>query len=326
MSNAIYSNARAKALENRLLGSERLYRMAECGSPEDALRILTETNFGDGLIVESVLDFEKLIDAERQKLVEFIKETCASSAFKYFFLLKNDFHNAEAFIKSKYLRLDVSDMTVEDGLIDKDFMKDKIMVDDYDDFPAELSKALKIIDGEFVLGTATGVLVNGLIKKALYDELFKVAEKDKHILSIYRIKADAVNISLSLRSRNYDFARRFFVKGGTLTESELKILCEETPDVLKEKAKYFKCSELALYAIDDFANAKPLSNFERYTDGYAVWYLKQYKYNMEGIFPYMLYCYYKSAEIDNVRIVMVGLINGMSETEIKGRLRESYEG
>lgn len=39
----------------------------------------------------------------------------------------------------------------------------------------------------------------------------------------------------------------------------------------------------------------------------------------------MLYCYYKKRELENVRIVMVGLLNGMSEADIKGRLRKSYE-
>lgn len=313
-------------MENRLLGTERLYRMAESVSLEDALRIFSETGFGEGVNLANAIDFEELIDAERIKLVGFIKETCASETFKSFFLLKNDFHNAEAFIKSKHLRFDASAMTVEDGLIDKNVMKEKIMTDDYDGFPSELATALKIIDNEFVFGNATGFSVGSLIKKALYVELLKNAKKNKYLTNIYRVKADAVNISLALRTRDFGKASGFFVSGGMISEGELKVLCEENVENLREKTKYFSRADLIELALNDFLNSKPLSELEKFVDGYAVLYLKKNKYETEGIFPYMLYCYYKSAEIDNVRIIMVGLINGTSSSVIKRSLRDSYEG
>ena len=58
----------------------------------------------------------------------------------------------------------------------------------------------------------------------------------------------------------------------------------------------------------------------------AANYLKKQKYSVEGIRPFMLYVYYKLAELTNVRIAMVGLINGQDEREIKNRMRETYEG
>lgn len=326
MANAIYSNARAKALENRLLGKERLNRMLESGSAEEAMRILSEVNFGEGVTVESCLDFEKLIDAERKNLAEFIKETCASDAFKHFFLLKNDFYNAEAFIKSKYLKVNPDDMTVEDGLISKERLKEKIFVDDYKEFPEAMRRALSEIDYEFVMGRATGMSVDGIMKKALYSSLRRYAMKDKILFRIYSFKADCVNIALSLRSRDYSEAEKYYVEGGDLTKNNLKCLCEEAPETLREKCRHMPVSSAVLVAVEDFIANKPLSDFERIADSYAMSLLKEKKYSSDGILPYMLYCYYKSSEIDNVRIILVGLINGIEASEIKGRLRESYEG
>ena len=48
MPNSIFANARAAALSGGLLGAERLNRMIDCASPEDALKILREVGFGAG--------------------------------------------------------------------------------------------------------------------------------------------------------------------------------------------------------------------------------------------------------------------------------------
>ena len=56
---------------------------------------------------------------------------------------------------------------MEDGLLSKDYLKDKILVDDYRSFPVELATALNILDKEFALGKPTGAFVNGVIKKSL---------------------------------------------------------------------------------------------------------------------------------------------------------------
>ncbi|MCQ2387697.1 MAG: hypothetical protein MJ066_04555 [Clostridia bacterium] len=66
MSNIIYSNARAKFLSNSLLGKDRINRMID-SSVEDAIKILSEVNFGDNALIESNFDFEKLIDIEKDK-------------------------------------------------------------------------------------------------------------------------------------------------------------------------------------------------------------------------------------------------------------------
>ena len=166
MANAIYSNAIVKSLENYLLGKDRLTRMTDASSPEDALKVLSEVNFGEGVNISSPMEFEKLIIAEQNKFYKFISETCADKAFKEFFLVKNDFHNAQALIKSKYLKIDAEKMLVPNGLYDREIMKEKIMTDEYKDFNKELSDAL--IKAE--LGLCQG--------KHVYDKKRTIREKD----------------------------------------------------------------------------------------------------------------------------------------------------
>ena len=326
MANAIYAGARAKALENNLLGKERLFRMLDSENPEDAMKILSEVNFGRGVSVDSFMEFETLISAEEKEFISFVKSDCPSDALKNYLLLPFDFHNAEAFIKEKYLKKQFLELTVESGLINKEIMRDKIMLDEYKGFPEEMAKALLYCDGEFTSGKATGASVSTAFKCALYKELFKNAQKNQYLKEIFTVKADCANVGTALRVRNFSAAKRFFVVGGKISEGELKILSEEPVDALKEKCKFMNACNLVSVAVDALTKGEPLSDFETEADGYALSLLKKKKYSTDGIIPFMLYCYYKLAELKNVRIIMVGLINDVDKNEIKRRLRETYEG
>lgn len=103
--NPFYANARAKSAENYLLGADRFNRMLQADSAEDALKILREVNFGEGANAESALEFEALLRAEREKLNRFVREVSPSRAFRRFFLAESDYHNAEALIKAKHLKI-----------------------------------------------------------------------------------------------------------------------------------------------------------------------------------------------------------------------------
>ena len=326
MMNVIYANARAKALENGLLGVDRLNRMIDSASPEEAMKILSEVNFGGGVFVDSFLDFEKLISAEEKAFISFIKADCPSDALKNYLLLPFDFHNAEAFIKEKYLKKQVADLTVESGLFDKESMKEKIMLDEYKGFPEEMAKALLYCDGEFTSGRANGASVNAAFKCGLYKELYKNARQDNLLKQIFSVKADCANFSAAIRSDNYNSAKRFFVVGGKLSANDLKTLSDEPVETLKEKFKFTEIGDLIATAVDSLAKDGSMSDFETAADDYALTLLKKRKYSTEGAIPFMLYCYYKLAEIKNVRIVLVGLINGTDKNEIRRRLRNTYEG
>ena len=324
MANAIYANARAKALENALLSKDRLNRMAESVSADEAVKILYEVNFGDGLIIDGAPDFERLIAAEQKKFIAFIREVSASDYVTKFFLLENDYHNAEAIVRAKHLKSDYLPMLVSDGLIRSEDMAKKIMADDYGDFSDKLAGALSYADGEFVAGNASGAAVNAAFVKALYSELSNCAKKIKELGNIFGCKADCANIGVALRTRNFSEAEKYFVPGGLLDSDSLKVLCEEDLDILREKCRYFPRGDFILAAVNRDGN--PLTEFEKLSDDYAMDVLKKHRYSIDGMLPFITYCYYKSTEIKNVRIILVGLLNGWDKNDIKRRLRNGYEG
>lgn len=324
MVNVIYANARAKSLENSLIDRERLNRMAEEENAAAALKVLTEVNFGDGTAIDSPADFEKLLTAETKKLYGFIKENCPVKAFSDFLFLKGDFFNAEAFIKAKYLKIDPALMVDEFSLIDAAEMKEKIFADDYDGFYPALKTALICSDNDFVSNSATGAVIDGYFVKAYFETLYKIAKKDSILYEIYKTKADCANVSLALRSRSKQLVTDNFVKGGDVSLSQAALLAEESFDTLK-RTDFGKKTDLISSAIYACEKGEPLSDFERKCDEFAITYLNKDKYDSSGAKPFIRYCYYKKAEIENVRIIMVGKINGIKAEDIKRRLRNGYE-
>lgn len=321
MPNSVYANARASVLHNNLLGVERINRMIEASSVEDAFRVLSEINFGDNISMSSPLEFEKLISSEEEKLFDFIKTSSPSENIKKFILYKNDYHNAEVFIKAKHLKIDVENMLVCDGVYSKEVLKDKIFSDDYSSFPSSLSNVLRFADGEFVSNKATGVSIGGAFIKALYKELFILSKRDKFLKELYLTKVDCINVGVALRLRNYVQAVDFFIPNGRLSDLELKNLCENSLDELKSTFVYSPIKDIILMAIEEAGNSKSLSQFEKLSDYYAVSLIKKKEYSSSGNIPFLKYVFNKLNDLINIRIILIGLINGFSQQDIKNRIR-----
>lgn len=325
MSNTIYAVARAKAKEASLLGQNRLNRMIDSSSFDEAIKILAEVGFGGGSL-DDTADFEKLISSETALLYDFIKEACPTEEVKKFFLISNDYENAKAFVVNKYLKTDVSLSLTNDGLYKKDFMLDKILTDDYRFFTDNLKKALLESDELFVSKNYDGFKLGGIFSKYLFKDLEFFAKKSKVIREILKVKADTTNITIALRARDYNLVKDYFVCGGTLSSKDLKSLCEDSFDSLLDRFRISSVKEFILSAIEDLKLNKPFVDFEQKADDFALKFLSKYKYVFEGEAPFILYCYYKLAEISNVRIILVGLKNNFEIEDIKKRLRLGYAG
>ena len=70
----IYSNARVKAMENSLLTSEKITRMAYSDSLGDAIKILYESNYGGGYTVDNPYAYNEILRAEESKVASFVRE------------------------------------------------------------------------------------------------------------------------------------------------------------------------------------------------------------------------------------------------------------
>lgn len=125
-------------------------------------------NFGNGVTVASALEADLLIEAEERRYTAFVRETAPSEALCRYLLAEYDYHNAEAIVRSKYLKTDCAPMLGADGFYRADKMRDNIYADKYDLFPAPSFRACRESDALFLSGQANGQNIAILFRRALY--------------------------------------------------------------------------------------------------------------------------------------------------------------
>lgn len=324
MTNVIYANARAKSLEKNLITKDKFVKLADADGAESSLSMLRETGFGDCVQIDSPVDFEKLIDAEIGKFFGFLEEVCPVKGLIEIFKLKYEFDNAQALIKSKYLKINPDYMLCEYGITDLKKAKEDIFADKYEDFYPELKQALVKCDDVFTSGAATGAKIDGIFSVAYYLALRRLSKVDKIFEQAFECVADKANVSLALRSRDVNLVKENFIKGGSVPFPKIIALAEMPFDMLL-KENFGKRTDAVKVAVREAEKKKPLFDFEKICDGFILECLNENKYDVSGARPFIAYCYYKKIEMENVRIVLSGKVNGISAEHIKGRLRKSYE-
>lgn len=317
MPNSIFANARAAALSKGLLGVERLGRMIDAPTVEDALRILQEVGFGEGAPAPEA---DALIEAEERAFAAFVRETSPAEKLTHFLLARRDYHNAEAVMRAKHLKTDFRAMVGAEGVYSVAMLEEKIMADDYAVFPAPLREALERADALFVGGEATGRNISTLFSRAQIAELASLARRDALLREIVSLRADAANIGIALRSHNARLASEMIVAGGTLSEEDVRVLAEESAETARARFVRSVRRDLVYGALEDSEHGRPLLALEQAAQGCALSVLYREKYNDEGYRPFLRYCCEKQAELGNVRIILSCLASGVERAAIRARV------
>ena len=84
-----YAIARTRAMEAKLLTTEKLRRMLDMTSAEQELRVLSESGYGHG----EQEDYEAMIRSELAGAVAYVRDVTPNEAATDAFLYKNDCHN-----------------------------------------------------------------------------------------------------------------------------------------------------------------------------------------------------------------------------------------
>ena len=64
---------------------------------------------------------------------------------------------------------------------------------------------------------------------------------------------------------------------------------------------------------------------EAYCDSIAIKRMRENRFDLSAEQEFYLYWLYKQSQITNVNVIVVGKLSNADKTEIKMRLRESYE-
>ena len=311
----IFTNAKIKSRESELFGKDKMQRLADASTIEEATRILQEGGYP---VAPHYL--EMLTLAEREATEQF-KECCVSGYGLECFLIMNDYHNAKVAAKRVFFE-SKADCFKPDGMLSVKDMEERVQKEDFSAFPTEMARALVECKRCAVNGTLTPSVIDVAVDKAAFAAVAEV-KKAASVAAYFTRLADFANLATANRARYAGIsAARFtdmLVVGGELTFAECKKVYDLGVEEASEKLRLPEVYRIALTKLKEST-----ASFETYRDDVLLAPIKKARFDMFSPAAVMGMYLGKQREITNVRLLLARINNGVDKEVIKTRTREQY--
>ena len=316
----IYAVARIRAKELLCFGSPAMEQLMACKTYEECLRMLNEKGWGNGSAGQTP---ESLLDGERNKTWEQLRELVEDMSVFDVFLYANDYHNLKAAIKENYVPSHGADIYSSNGTIDPAVFRQAADEHDFSVLPAGMRDAAE--EAMSVLReTGDGQLCDIIIDKAALNAILQAGKASGDpLLAFYAEHTVATaNIKTAVRcqktGKSLAFIQRALAECDTL---DVSLLAQTAVESFEAMIEYLgrTCYSGAAEALTQSASA-----FERWCDNRLIEKIRPQKYETSTIGPLAAWLLARENEIKTVRILLSGKRNGLSDDAIRERLREMY--
>jgi len=323
-----YAVGRIRKLEDWLLNSDILTRMADAHDFESAFTILNETTYAKHMTkLKEAFDFEDLIRLELLITKNLIEYLAPDNKILRSFWLKFDIINAKALLKAKFLGLEEAAL-INYGTIDAYKLKNYIF-EGIDEIPKELRFAISKTVLKFEKASDPQIIDN-IMDKFYYSHTKNIAEENKISFLIYIIMSaiDLVNLKTFIRAKeskkDKENFKHFILPGGKIKEIQLFEAYDRGVDDIVAKFKYTPYLQILSSGIEYYGKNKSFSLLEKLMDDYIIEYIKSAKRISFGIEPLIAFQIAKETETRNLRAILICKKNNLKEELIKERLRIPY--
>lgn len=313
----LYANGRVAVLSTRLLGADKFNRLAECNSLAEAMKVLTEFNFGGGASTDSV---ESMLTAELDNAMCLLKELCTNSFATEFFLCRYKYHNAKVLMKRKYMRQSGTDGCFLQTGQDVCELQEHFVNDDYSACTKNMAEGCDKIDVQFADGNRSPQVIDFCLDKAMYADMRLFAQKS-HSAPVKRLfvwEADTTNLMLLYRfkkaARQKADLESWLIDGGELKKQTLFDLWDNE-NLAADLPETYK----AFFALCTQANANLMAAERAQKTGRNK--IIDDNADFLTIQPVLQYFFNKVDEIDKVRSIVIAVKNGVSKDEIKNKIK-----
>jgi V/A-type H+-transporting ATPase subunit C len=317
-------------METRLLDRSKIDRMVEAKSADEALKVLSESEYAEYLAdLSGVHQFEKILETELRRVYLELRKFAPEKDLIGVFAKKFDFHNLKVLIKANKLGEKRDELLVpEVGNIALAELIRAVGDDDYSNLPSRMRQAAEKLSEQFRL-EADPQMVDLLLDRAMYEEIMELVDslESAFLKGYFTNLLDLINIKTYLRvrrvNRQKDFLDQALLPTGDVDMTKLVQLMEPL-EVLVDRLAFSRYAKVIEEGVQTYQKTDTLTRYEKLADDFLIDYIKQAKYISFGPEPIIGYLLAKENEIKTIRIIMVGKINQLPVEEITERLRDVY--
>ncbi len=319
-------STRIRAMENRLLTRERMERMLEARTSEEAAKVLSECGYPElSTLTHAALD--ELLAQARDGLYRELKGAVPDRRLVEVFQMKYDYHNAKVLLKAQAVGTEPGRLLMEGGRWTAAQIRDAFQRDSLRDFTDPFRQAVAQAQETLSAG-GDPQLADFVLDRAYFEEMRQAAgETGSPFLQGYvRLLVDAANLRSAVRAarmgKGADFLNQVLLPGGSV---DVRTLASGKGGDL---STVFRAGPLAEAAALGAALAAPgggeLTAFERACDNAVMGYLEKARRIPFGEQTVVGYLYARENEFTAIRTILSGRMAGLDAEIIRERLREAY--
>lgn len=322
----LFLSTRIRALERSLLTRERMERMLEAKSDEDAAKVLTECGYPEMGRVQ-VDTVNAALAEQREKTFRDLYAFAPDPTIVDVFKVKYDYHNVKVILKSEAMGQDPERLMMDIGRVPAEELLEKVRSSDLRGLPPVLQAAAQ--QAREVLGsTGDPQLADFALDRAYFEDMTQLAKKSgsRFLEGYVRINIDAANLKSAVRTLRLDkgaeFLKGVLFPGGNIDVG--RILNTVSSGSSLEELYTVSALRAAAEAGMSAVSGGGLTRFEKLVDDAVNAYVGGAKYVAFGEAPLVGYLAAKETEFTAVRIIMTGRLAGLPADIIRERLREAY--
>lgn len=322
--NYLFLTSALRAKEPKMLTRDKMNRMLDASSFDDAAKMLTDCGYADMSGMDAA-GIEKTLSAHRAELFAEIRDLIPESGILDAFSLKYDYHNAKVLIKAEIADIDGKYLLSDSGTVPAAALIDAYYAEDYSVLSPKLSKAVE--EARSVISrTENSQLADFVLDKAYFEEMTELSQKlYSPFLSEYvRLAVDGANLRAAVRTirmgRNIDFLRSALISGGAVEVQDLAeaAFSDSGLTPLYDTSEYRTAAELGAEAV----KGGKLTEFEKECDNVLTRFFNGAVSTTFGAAPVIAFIAALENEITASRMILTGKLTGVDPALIRERLRD----
>jgi V/A-type H+-transporting ATPase subunit C len=340
-----YAVARIRQLENRLLDRSRVARMLEAPTAGDVLRILGETEYAEAIGDLPPQDYERMLAMELDRVYRYVSEFVPDPLIVEFFRLRHDLHNCKVAFRARHLGIE-GEAWSSLGTVHASTIRQAISGElDLAELPQHVASLLKAglestatsgdspqpVDSEAAeVGRIDPQVLDMALDRAYFACLLRIASRLRNdfVAELCRIRVDLANMTGFLRCRRLErdrrFFREFFIDGGTLPFYLFDEAYDEPIDSFVRTMDLSAYGRLLHEWAAESGRLDDIAVLERLGRRHVLEFSRASRSRFFGPEPIVAYLLWKETEVNDLRAIMVGKVNGLDAELIRGRLSGGY--
>ena len=310
------------ARETKMLSAERMERMIDAPTNDEAAKILEECGYGD-LSGLSAKEAGAALEAHIPALFDEVEGMVPEAQLVQLFRLKYDYHNAKALIKAQAMGVECDAILSQRGTVPPQKLHAAFYEEDYRDVPPVLAQAMASA-AAILAHTTNPQAADFELDRAYFAQMLDLADglsDGGFAMGYVQLQIDSANLRAAVRTRRMakdaDFLKTALIPGGTIGTDRV-LAAFDSAEALT-----------ALYGNTWLGNAAAMSGgaltaFELLCDNALMDYIRAAKLRSFGAAHVTAYLAAMENETTAARMILTGRLAGLQPAVIRERLRETY--